>query len=245
MTTVAPERRLVGTPSGAARVITYAARRAGAAVARPAGAPATVLLGHGAGGGIEAPDLVAIAAGLPAYGVDVVLVEQPWRVAGRRLAPAPARLDEAFVAVVEQLAPAHPFAVGGRSAGARVACRTALALGADAVVALAFPLQPPASPERRVRTRASTRAPELVGAGVSTLVVQGTRDAFGGADALAAAVRDIGAIHVLAVPGADHGFAVRVRDGGAPVQAAALADAVHRIARWLQESVLGWPVGNS
>ncbi|MDQ3105051.1 MAG: hydrolase, partial [Actinomycetota bacterium] len=97
----------------------------------------TMVLSHGAGGGIDAPDLVAVAAGLPAYGVDVVLVEQPWRVAGRRLAPRPDRLDAAFEAVLAHVAPATPFVVGGRSAGARVACRTGAGLGAVGVLALA------------------------------------------------------------------------------------------------------------
>lgn len=219
-----PEPVVVPTPQGDARVTTYAA---------PAGPRATVLLSHGAGGGVDAPDLVAMAAGLPVHGVDVVLVEQPWRVAGRRLAPAPARLDEAFVAIVERLAPPAPFVLGGRSAGARVACRTAAALGADAVLALAFPLCPPGRPDR-------SRVHELVGSEVPTLVVQGTRDPFGGPAALPA-----GSIAVVAVPGADHGFAVRVRDGGAEAQAAGLAHAVEETAGWLRRAIDRWPGGNT
>ena len=111
----------------------------------------TVLLGHGAGGGIDARDLAALAAALPAIGVDVVVVEQPWRVAGRRVAGRPAGLDRAWQEVLADpalrtaagLAAGNRLVCGGRSAGARVACRTAAAVGADGVVALAFPLHPP------------------------------------------------------------------------------------------------------
>jgi hypothetical protein len=106
----------------------------------------------------------------------VARVEQPYRVAGKR-APVPApRLDEAFTAVIVSLRlaiPAGRLVLGGRSSGARVACRTARAAGADAVLALAFPLRPPRRPER-------TRAPELADAGVPVLVIQGDRDPFGG-----------------------------------------------------------------
>ena len=137
-----------------------------------------VVLGHGAGGGIGAPDLVAVARAAEAEGIGVVLVEQPYRVAGRR-SPAPARqLDGAWVAVVEQLRgtlPAGaPLVVGGRSSGARVACRTAAATGAVGVLCLAFPLQPP----RRGRT-APSRLDELDAVTVPTLVVQGEGDPFG------------------------------------------------------------------
>lgn len=140
--------------------------------------PGAVVLGHGAGGGIGAPDLVAVARAAEAEGIGVVLVEQPYRVAGRR-SPAPARqLDGAWVAVVEQLRgtlPAGaPLVVGGRSSGARVACRTAAATGAVGVLCLAFPLQPP----RRGRT-APSRLDELDAVTVPTLVVQGERDPFG------------------------------------------------------------------
>ena len=162
----------VATPQGDARVVRYAAA-----------APwASVLLSHGAGGGLDAPDLVAAAAVLPSLGVEVVLVEQPWRVAGRRVASPPPRLDEAFRAVVERVAPAVPYVVGGRSAGARVACRTGAALGAVAVLALAFPLHPPGRPDR-------SRAGELTGARLPVAVVQGSRDAFGSPAEVRRAVR--------------------------------------------------------
>jgi len=138
----------------------------------------TLVLGHGAGGGIGAPDLVAVARAAQSEGIGVVLVEQPYRVAGRR-SPAPARqLDAAWVAVVEQLRSDVlanlPLVAGGRSSGARVACRTAAATGAAGVLCLAFPLQPP----RRTGT-APSRLDELDAVTVPTLVVQGERDPFG------------------------------------------------------------------
>lgn len=138
-------------------------------------APPTILLGHGAGGGAQAPDLVHLAEALPGRGLRVVRIEQPWRVAGRRVAPAPSILDDAWTQVLGELKDTlelDVFAVGGRSAGARVACRTGAALGARAVLALAFPLHPPGRPER-------SRAEELTGAALPVLVLQGERDPFG------------------------------------------------------------------
>jgi len=137
---------------------------------------AGLLLGHGAGGGIDAPDLVAVAGAARAAGVHVALVEQPYRVAGRK-APAPAKqLDAAWLAVVEELSgrwfEGLPLVFGGRSSGARVACRTADEGQADAVLCLAFPEHPPGKPEK-------SRLPELDGVPVPTLVVQGERDPFG------------------------------------------------------------------
>lgn len=133
---------LVSTPAGEARVTRFPAtgrRRA------------LVILGHGAGGGVEAADLQALAAALPAHGVEVLLVEQPWRVAGKRIAPAPKTLDIAWRAVLGHVKdddPTVPLIVGGRSAGARVACRTGSDTGARGVIALAFPLYPPGKPEK-------------------------------------------------------------------------------------------------
>ncbi|MCE7006096.1 alpha/beta hydrolase [Kibdelosporangium philippinense] len=137
---------------------------------------AALLLGHGAGGGIGAPDLVAATRGATAAGVHVALVEQPYRVAGRR-APAPSgHLDEAWLAVVDDLAERWfvdlPLVFGGRSSGARVACRTASEGEAVAVLCLAFPLHPPGKPEK-------TRQPELDGVDVPVLVLQGEKDTFG------------------------------------------------------------------
>lgn len=159
-----------------------------------------LVLGHGAGGGIGAPDLTAVRIRAVAEGWEVILVEQPWRVAGKRVAPAPARLDLGWIAALAVLAstsgPRLPLVIGGRSAGARVACRTALLLGAQAVCALAFPLHPPGRPER-------SRAAELAGAGVEVLVVQGLRDGFG----TPAEISALGLAHVevVGVPG-DHGL---------------------------------------
>jgi uncharacterized protein len=129
---------------------------------------------------VTSPDLVAVTEVARSEGVSVALVEQPYRVAGRR-SPASARqLDAAWTAVVDRLVGVElrglPLVVGGRSLGARVACRTAAATGAVAVVCLAFPLRPP----RRAGAGASqSRLPELDGVTVPMLVVQGDRDPFG------------------------------------------------------------------
>jgi uncharacterized protein len=139
-------------------------------------APAAALvLGHGAGGGIESPDLVGAAHAAQEAGLTVALVEQPYRVAGRR-SPAPARqLDAAWIAVIEQLAFEVPLIAGGRSSGARVACRTAGKTGAAAVLCLAFPLHPPGKADDPTKSRLA----ELDAVKVPTLVVQGDRDPFG------------------------------------------------------------------
>jgi uncharacterized protein len=133
---------------------------------------ALLVLGHGAGGGVTAPDLVTATKAAQEAGVSVALVEQPYRVAGRR-SPAPAKqLDAAWVAVVEHLRGDVALLVGGRSAGARVACRTAAETGAIGVLCLAFPVHPPGRPEK-------TRLSELDAVEVPVLVVQGERDPFG------------------------------------------------------------------
>jgi predicted alpha/beta-hydrolase family hydrolase len=139
---------------------------------------AALVLGHGAGGGVESKDLVAATGAAHAEGISVALVEQPYRVAGRR-SPAPAhQLDTAWTAVVEHLTAGElrdlPLIVGGRSLGARVACRTVEATGAVGVLCLAFPLEPP----RRSGPRQS-RLAELDEVAVPVLVVQGTGDPFG------------------------------------------------------------------
>jgi hypothetical protein len=133
---------------------------------------AALVLGHGAGGGVESPDLQGATTAALEAGLTVALVEQPYRVAGRR-SPAPAgQLDAAWVSVIEQLAFEVPLIAGGRSSGARVACRTAEATGAAAVLCLAFPVHPPGRPEK-------SRLDELDTVTVPTLVVQGERDPFG------------------------------------------------------------------
>jgi predicted alpha/beta-hydrolase family hydrolase len=147
---------------------------------RARGAPAALVLGHGAGGGVGAPDLVAAADAALSIGLSAALVEQPYRVAGRR-SPAPARqLDAAWTAVLARLRSHElgglPLVTGGRSLGARVACRTAAATGALAVLCLAFPLRPP---RRAGAAPAASRLDELDALAVPCLVVQGTDDQFG------------------------------------------------------------------
>jgi predicted alpha/beta-hydrolase family hydrolase len=135
-----------------------------------------LVLGHGAGGGVDAPDLVAVTGVANDVGFIAALVLQPYRVAGRRAAPRTPALDAAWTDVVRALrtdVPDLPLVVGGRSAGARVGCRTAVATGAVGALCLAFPLRPPGRPE------APSRLPELDGAGVPVLVVQGRRDPYG------------------------------------------------------------------
>ena len=156
----------VDTPHGPARVHLHPLDRPRAAL----------VLGHGAGGGVRAPDLVAATAAAREAGVTVALIEQPYLLAGRR-SPAPARqLDAAWTAVIEHLrrhAVADlPLIAGGRSAGARVACRTFADTGAVAVLCLAFPVHPPGRPEK-------SRLDELDAVTVPTLVVQGDKDPFG------------------------------------------------------------------
>ncbi|HWH96395.1 MAG TPA: alpha/beta family hydrolase [Baekduia sp.] len=156
----------VDTPHGPARAHLHLADA-------PIGA---LVLGHGAGGGVTSRDLTKVGAVAQAAGITVGLVEQPYRVAGRR-SPAPAhQLDAAWMAVVERLRADElrdlRLVVGGRSAGARVACRTAADSGAIAVLCLAFPLHPPGRPDK-------TRLPELDAVEVPTLIVQGASDPFG------------------------------------------------------------------
>jgi predicted alpha/beta-hydrolase family hydrolase len=161
--------REIHTPVGMARAHLWRAPA-------PRGA---LVLGHGAGGLSWSADLRALTS-LTVDGWLVVLVEQPWRVAGRKVATPPAQLDVAWLAVMASLtsgrgALPRPLVVGGRSAGARVACRTAAAVGADAVMAVSFPLHPPGKPDR-------SRAPEallVTGAGIPLAVIQGERDPFG------------------------------------------------------------------
>jgi uncharacterized protein len=160
----------VDTPHGPAHVHLHSADEPAAAL----------ILGHGAGGGVASRDLVAATNAAISDGVSVALVEQPYRVAGRR-SPAPAKqLDAAWIAVVDHLAAGElrglALVVGGRSLGARVACRTVQATGAVAVLCLAFPLQPP---RRSGAAPAPSRLPELDDVTVPMLVVQGERDRFG------------------------------------------------------------------
>ena len=209
---------LIPTPIGDARALTSAATDAAV----------TLVLGHGASGGAEASDLSALSASLPALGVTVVRVEQPWRVAGRRVAAPPATLDRGWLAVLEQLPVSGALVVGGRSAGARVACRTAAHLNARGVVALAFPLHPPGRPDR-------SRLAELmepIDAGIPTLVVQGEQDAFGRPEEFPTDLATV----IRAVPGADHGLSGRrtARAGADLVRERVVVEVV----AWLRESGL-------
>jgi predicted alpha/beta-hydrolase family hydrolase len=146
------------------------------------------VLGHGAGGSSWSGDLLALTS-LTANGWIVVLVEQPWRVAGRSVATPAAQLDVAWLAVMTALTSEpgglpRPWVVGGRSSGARVACRTARAVGADAVLALSFPLHPPGRPEK-----ARAREAQLVTcAGTRLAVIQGEKDPFGSPEDVRAAL---------------------------------------------------------
>ena len=175
-----------------------------------------LVLGHGAGGGVAAPDLVAATDIATSAGISVALIEQPYRVAGRRSPPPAWQLDVAWMNVVDELRRRWfhelPLVVGGRSSGARVACRTAGATGAMGVLCLAFPLQP--SQGKRPEPRPS-RLPELDIVTVPTLVVQGERDPFG--------IPPAGARRtVLVVPG-DHSL----RKG--------LGSAAPAVTDWLQQ----------
>ncbi len=212
------DSRLVATPHGDARLVGDRSRHP----------VATLLLGHGAGGGVEAPDLEALASALPRHGVSVVRVEQPWRVAGGRLAPRPQVLDECFVAAADHLRVRTPLVVGGRSAGARSAARTARDLGASALVALAFPLHPPGRPER-------SRLAELEAVTLPTLVVQGERDSFGRPDEFPPD-RDL-----AVVPGADHGF--RVPRRGLVSADEAMAIIVEAVLEFVVRDVVGATAG--
>jgi predicted alpha/beta-hydrolase family hydrolase len=140
---------------------------------------AALALCHGAAGGVESGDLVAVTDVALSAGLTVALVEQPYRVAGRRSPAPPRQLDAAWTAVVDYLVAGElhglPLLVGGRSLGARVACRTAAATGAVAVLCLAYPLKPPG----RSGAARPSRLSELDEVTVPTLVVQGARDPFG------------------------------------------------------------------
>ena len=181
---------IIATEAGDARITWHPAPQARFVLA----------VSHGAGGGIEARDLQALAHVLPKHDVTVARVEQPWRVAGKKMAPAPRTLDVGWYGIWPALTKLGlPVISGGRSAGARVACRTATELGAHGVLALSFPLHPPGRPER-------SRAGELLGSGVPTLVVQGGNDPFGKPEEF-----PDGDFRLVEVPYADHGFATPKR----------------------------------
>lgn len=205
---------LVDTPQGEGRFVT---RRA----VRPF---ATLLLGHGAGKGIESRDLETLAKNLPRHGITVVCFEQPWVRAGRKVATAPAALDAALMVASDRLRIRTPLILGGRSAGARSAVRCAKKMGAAGALALAFPLHPPGKPEK-------SRALELTGSRVPTLVVQGERDQLGRPEEFPPGTE------LCVVPGGDHGFAVPAR--GPLTQEMALEVIVESVLEWIVREVVG------
>ena len=205
---------VVETPHGDGRLVISRARKP----------VATLLLGHGAGNGIEARDLEALAHFLPRNGVSVIRFEQPWRRAGRKVATAPPTLDAALVAAAARLRIRTPLIVGGRSAGARSAARCAQQLDARGCLALAFPLHPPGRPEK-------TRLDELVGAGVPMMVVQGENDTMGRPSEFPEH------LDLTVVPGADHGFKVPAK--GAISQDEAMEIVVESTLEWIVREIVG------
>jgi uncharacterized protein len=208
------EVQVVPTPHGDARLVRNRSRHP----------IATMLLGHGAGGGIDSADLESLATYLPRQGVSVVRMEQPWRVAGKRIAPRPEVLDECFVAAANRMRVRTPLVVGGRSAGARSAARTARELGASGYLALSFPLHPPGRPEK-------SRLDELQAVTVPTLVVQGERDPFGTPEEFPPD-REL-----AVVPGADHWF--KVPKSGPVTAEVAMAIIVESVLEWVVRDVVG------
>jgi predicted alpha/beta-hydrolase family hydrolase len=185
------DERLVSTPVGTARLDWYATQST---------QRATVVLGHGTATAVEAMDLQALSHALPPLGITVVLVTQPYRLEGNPQVADEQSLDRAWTAIWPSVSGlGTPLIAGGRSAGSQVACRTARALGADAVLALAYPLLGPGSPA------------ELLATGRPTLVVQGGRDPFGRPDQFPKLPPDI---ELVAIPAANHMFASTTPNGG-------------------------------
>jgi predicted alpha/beta-hydrolase family hydrolase len=205
---------LVETPHGVGRLVTDRSRTP----------IATLLLNHGAGNGIESRDLEALARHLPRNGISVVRFEQPWRVAGRKVATPPATLDAALVAAYDKLRIRTPLVIGGRSAGARSAARCAKDLGAVGCLALAFPLHPPGRPEK-------SRLHELQGARVPTLVIQGEKDTMGRPESFPPE------LDLSVVPEADHGFQVPKR--ASITQEEAMEIVVESTLEWIVREIVG------
>lgn len=208
------ETRTIATPHGDARLHSSRSRHP----------IATLLVSHGAGAGVDTLDLEALARVLPGQGITVHRLEQPWRVAGRKVASSPASLDAALRAVADKIRPRTPMVIGGRSAGARSAARSARDLGAAGCLALAFPLHPPGRPER-------SRVDELRGVRVPTLVVQGERDAFGTPEEFPPGTE------LTVIPGADHSFKVPKR--GPVSQDDAISILVEAVLEWIVRDIAG------
>ena len=212
----------VDTPQGQARFFVDLADR-----------PISILvLGHGAGGGVGAADLELLARSLPPLGITVARFEQPWRTAGRKVGAPPARLDEAWIAalgwLVEQEWAQQPLVAGGRSAGARVACRTAPDTNAVAILCLAFPLHLPGQPEK-------SRLAELLTPTQPRLVVQGSKDSFGTAEELRGAVGKAAGITLVELPGVSHSY--RIARSSAVEPATLHATLVTEVSRFIATTV--------
>lgn len=191
---------------------------------------AIVLLSHGAGKGVDSRDLAALCTALPAQGFTVLAFDQPWLVAGRRVASPPASLDVGLRAAATfpgAVPDGVPLVVGGRSAGARSACRVASELGARGVLALSFPLHPPGKPEK-------SRVAELRAAGAPTLVIQGERDTMGRPDEFPT---DLPGLDLAVVPEADHGLKVPKRAVLSEEESMALV--VEIALEWLVREIVG------
>jgi uncharacterized protein len=212
----------VDTPQGQARFFVDLADR-----------PISILvLGHGAGGGVGAADLELLARSLPPLGITVARFEQPWRTAGRKVGAPPPRLDEAWIAalgwLVEQEWAQQPLVAGGRSAGARVACRTAPDTNAVAILCLAFPLHLPGQPEK-------SRLAELLTPTQPRLVVQGSKDSFGTAEELRGAVGKAAGITLVELPGVSHSY--RIARSSAVEPATLHATLVTEVSRFIATTV--------
>ncbi len=206
------DERIVATPYGEGRILAHRARRP----------IATLALGHGAGGGPGARDLAALAKRLPGQDINVFLLEQPYRRAGRKVPPQAKVLDESWIAMIGQLRVRTPLVVGGRSSGARVACRTASKLGASGVLALSFPLHPPGSPDK-------TRVDELTGVSLPAFVIQGEKDPFGTPEEFPPLTE------MAVVPDADHSF--RVPKSAELSQAETLELVVEAVLEWVNRTI--------
>jgi len=210
------------TPQGQARFFVDLADR-----------PVSILvLGHGAGGGVGAADLELLARRLPPLGITVARFEQPWRTAGRKVGAPPPRLDEAWITALgwlqEQQWAQQPLVAGGRSAGARVACRTASDTNAAGILCLAFPLHLPGQPEK-------SRLAELLTPTQPRQVVQGSNDSFGTAEELRAAIGKVAGITLVELPGVGHSY--RIAKSSAVEPATLHATLVTEVSRFIATTV--------
>ncbi|CAN5197287.1 MAG: alpha/beta hydrolase family protein [Nocardioides sp.] len=213
----APVVREVETPSGIGRLHTRRARS-------PIG---TLLLGHGAGRGVDSPDLMVLAENLPRHGITVALFEQPWVVAGKKVAAAGPSLDAALVAAASWMRVRTPLIIGGRSAGARSAARTANQLGASGCLLLSFPLHPVGKPEE-------SRLAELLKPTMTTVIIQGERDPFGRPEEFPGDRPDR---DITVVPAADHSLRV---PKSAPISQAEVDTLItEAVLEWIVAEVLG------